>query len=367
MTFKKHLAWLISLLLIISIAFGGCDALVSSDSELNESIEVTEGKGTQSSTTDGNDDANSTENGTQSSTTDGNDDANSTENGTQTSTQTGEQKSAEKLLGVARFSGKPYATINNNTPVFSDEEITTVSYEFYSELDSLGRCGYAEACIGRDLMPTEEREGSLSSVTPSGWINKKYDTELVDGGYIYNRAHLIGWQLTAELANKKNLITGTRYMNVSGMLPFENLVADYIKETDNHVMYRVTPIYDGNDLVACGVQMEAYSVEDNGEGVSFNVYIYNVQPGITIEYATGNSYLSGELPETENSTENTTENASGEISGNGTYILNTSSKKIHLPTCRYAESINDENKEEYTGSKQALIDDGYTSCGTCKP
>ena len=275
--------------------------------------------------------------------------------------EVGEQRDAEKALGVPKYSGKPYYELNGNLPTFTEEEITTESYEFYSDLDSLGRCGYTEACIGKDLMPTEDRE-SISSVKPSGWVNNKYDTELVDGGYIYNRCHLIGFQLTGENANEKNLITGTRYMNVDGMLPFENMVADYIKETGNHVMYRVTPIYDGNDLVACGVQVEAYSVEDEGEELSFNVYVYNVQPGIVINYATGENWLSSEKPaETEKPTEVTEE------SGAQKYILNKSSKKIHKDSCPNAAIINQSNREEYTGDIQDLLDDGYTGCGTCKP
>ena len=190
------------------------------------------------------------------------------------------------LAAIPAYSGSPYVILNNNIPTFTEEEITEESYEFFSPLDSLKRCGYVEASVGVDLMPTEDRE-SISSVTPSGWKNKPYD--FVDGGYLYNRCHLLGFQLTGENANKQNLITGTRYMNVTGMLPFENMVADYVRETENHVMYRVTPIYLGDNLVAHGVQLEARSVEDGGEDICFNVYVYNVQPRITIDYATGDS------------------------------------------------------------------------------
>ena len=197
------------------------------------------------------------------------------------------------LNSIPKYNGEEFVAINNNVPNFDDKDKTTTSFETYSPLDSLRRCGEAYANIGRDLMPTQKR-GDISSVKPSGWINKKYDTSLVDGGYIYNRCHLIGHQLAGEDANKENLITGTRYFNVDGMLPFENMIADYVKETNNHVLYRVTPIYDGDDLVAKGVQMEAYSVEDDGEGVMFNVFVYNVQPGIEIDYATGESWLSSE-------------------------------------------------------------------------
>ena len=184
--------------------------------------------------------------------------------------------------------GQPYVVLNNNQPEFTDEDLTTESYEYFSPLDSLERCGYVMACVGYDLMPTEDR-GSISHVKPSGWVQNQYD--FVDGKSLYNRCHLIGFQLTGENANEENLITGTRYLNVEGMLPFENMVADYVKETGNHVLYRVTPIFDGDNLVARGVQMEAWSVEDNGEGICFNVYCYNNQPGIEIDYATGESKL----------------------------------------------------------------------------
>lgn len=193
---------------------------------------------------------------------------------------------------IPSYSGDAYYVVNNNVPYFSDEEIveyTVSGYEYYSDLDSLKRCGTTVAYVGKETMPTESR-GDISSVKPSGWKNKKYD--FIDGSWIYNRCHLIGWQLTAENANECNLITGTRYMNVEGMLPFENLVADYVKETKNHVIYRVTPIFEGANLVADGVLMEAYSQEDNGYGVHFCVFCYNVQPGITINYKTGDNWES---------------------------------------------------------------------------
>lgn len=195
------------------------------------------------------------------------------------------------LDSIPEYDESPYVVLNNNVPEFEDDDITTTSFEKYSDLDYLGRCGVAFACLSVDTMPSDDDErGSISSVTPSGWINKEY--AIIDGKYLYNRCHLIGYQLSNENANEKNLITGTRYMNTEGMLPFENDVAEYIKETNNHVLYRVTPIYDGNNLVASGVQIEARSVEDDGDGICFNVYCYNVQPGITIDYATGESSLS---------------------------------------------------------------------------
>ena len=250
------------------------------------------------------------------------------------------------LEDIPAYAGDPYVVIDDNQPDFPEEDRTsTESFETYSPLDALGRCGAAYANVGQDLMPTEDR-GSISSVTPSGWINKEYD-----GEYLYNRCHLIGFQLTGENANEENLITGTRYMNVDGMLPFENLVADYVKETDNHVLYRVTPVFEGQNLVAGGVQMEAWSVEDAGDGVCFNVYVYNVQPGITIDYATGESWQEG------------TEPSDGDV----TYILNTNSHKFHYPDCAGAASMSDANRQEYTGSREDLIAQGYTPCGQCDP
>ena len=186
------------------------------------------------------------------------------------------------------YSSNPYIEINGNLPSFTAEELVAESFERYSKLDSLGRCGVAYACIGKDIMPTEER-GSIGQVRPSGWHLVKYD--IVDGKYLYNRCHLVGYQLAGENANTKNLITGTRYLNVEGMLPFENKIANYVENTGNHVLYRVTPIFEGENLLASGVQMEAYSVEDKGTGICFNVYVYNVQPGVTINYATGESRL----------------------------------------------------------------------------
>ncbi|MBS6792705.1 MAG: DNA/RNA non-specific endonuclease [[Ruminococcus] lactaris] len=264
---------------------------------------------------------------------------------------------------VPAYSGEPYVEVNDNQPEFTEEELTTVSYEDYSELDELGRCQSAEACIGQELMPTEARE-SISSVKPTGWKNKSYDT--VDGGYVYNRCHLIGFQLTGENANEENLITGTRYMNVEGMLPFEDEVAAYIKETDNHVMYRVTPVFEGDDLVASGVQMQAESVEDDGVGISFNVYVYNVQPYVVIDYKTGENWEGDEIAEPEGKWADGTE-AEPSDTKEQMYILNKNTKKFHKPECSGAKKIKAKNKGEYTGSRQTLIDEGYEPCGNCNP
>lgn len=261
---------------------------------------------------------------------------------------------SESVMTVPTFSGDPFIAINENNPEFTEDDHTTDSYEYYGELDSLGRCTIAMACVGRDLMPTEERE-SISSVKPSGWVQAKYD--FVDGNSLYNRCHLIGFQLTGENANEQNLITGTRYMNVEGMLPFENMIADYVKETGNHVLYRVTPVYDGTNLVARGVQMEALSMEDGGDGICFNVYVYNNQPGVVIDYATGESHLS----ET-HSTQTTTPEATS-----GSYVMNINSMKFHDSTCSQANSLSDENRETFQGDRQELIDQGYVPAGCCDP
>lgn len=199
----------------------------------------------------------------------------------------GAETYVDALQDVPAFSGKAYVVLNDGVPVFMQEDLVTQTYELYGPLDALGRCTSAMACLGKDLMPTAPRE-SISHIKPSGWMQAEY--EFVDGKNLYNRCHLIGFQLAGENDNEKNLITGTRFMNVEGMLPFENMIADYIKGTGNHVLYRVTPIYEGSNLVASGVQLEAMSVEDTGGDICINVYIYNNQPGVEIDYATGNSW-----------------------------------------------------------------------------
>ena len=278
-------------------------------------------------------------------------------------------QSAATLAEVPEYSGDPYVEINDNQPEFEDYELTTEAFEEYSELDELGRCGTAEACVGEETMPTEER-GNISSIKPTGWKNKDYDN--VDGGRLYNRCHLIGFQLTGENANEKNLITGTRYMNTEGMLPFENMVADYVHETDNHVLYRVTPIFDGDDLVASGVQMEAESVEDDGAGVCFNVYVYNVQPQITINYATGDNWESDTAESDKDLSEYDETDRLEDPEGSWaeeeqTYILNVNSHKFHLPECSGAKDMKEQNKREFTGTRSELIEEGYEPCGSCNP
>lgn len=294
--------------------------------------------------------------------------------------------SAFNAADVPAYSGEPYTAVNNNEPYFISDNLTTEAFENYSELDALGRCGVAYANVCLETMPTEKR-GSISEVKPTGWHSVKYDN--VDGKSLYNRCHLIGYQLTAENANQQNLITGTRYLNVDGMLPFENMVADYVKETDNHVLYRVTPIFTGDNLVADGVLMEGYSVEDEGDGICFCVYAYNVQPGITIDYATGDSWLSSEKGNSDSSsggnsavsqsatdksgtqqaavqTESVKE-TSAPVSTGTEYILNTNTKKFHYPSCSSVKQMKASNKKEYTGSRDDLIAQGYDPCKKCNP
>lgn len=283
--------------------------------------------------------------------------------------------SSFSLSDVPAYSGKAYTSVNGNVPYFSAAELTTTSFETYSDLDSLGRCGVTYACIGKDLMPTEER-GSIGMVKPTGWHTVRYD-DLVDGKYLYNRCHLIGYQLTGENANTKNLITGTRYLNIEGMLSFENMVADYIQETNNHVLYRVTPIFEGNNLLANGVLMEGYSVEDKGAGVSYCVFAYNVQPGIEIDYATGESKLADGAQQEEQKTATVTptpspepekqEPVTGSEASQADYILNTNMKKFHYPTCSSVNDMKEKNKQKFFGTRDEAIALGYSPCGRCKP
>ena len=251
---------------------------------------------------------------------------------------------------IPEYSGEPFVILHDNIPQFSEADYVTQSYEYYGELDAFNRCTYTMACIGRDLMPTEER-GAIGQVRPTGWVTAKYD--FVDGKYLYNRCHLIGFQLTGENANERNLITGTRYMNVEGMLPFENMVADYIKETGNHVLYRVIPVFDGSNLLASGVTMEARSVEDNGEGICFHVYVYNVQPGVEIDYTSGESWLA--------------EAVAGESEDPETFVVNTSSGKFHLGSCPQADDIKAENRESFHTTRSQMLAWNFTPAGCCNP
>lgn len=290
------------------------------------------------------------------------------------------------LADIPEYEGDPYIEVNNNEPSFTEAEKNAESFESYSDLDYEGRCGTAFALVGEETMPTEKR-GNISDVKPTGWHSVRYD--FVDGESLYNRCHLLGYKLTGENANEENLITGTRYMNTEGMLPFEDEIDAYVDETDNHVLYRVTPLFYEDELVARGIHMEGYSVEDNGEGVSFNVYCYNVQPGVGIDYETGDNwedpstiqYNSSSYWDSQNSQYHSQGNYSQNSAfgnsnsyQNGThdnseqdYILNTNSKKFHYPWCDSVEDTSTRNKEDYYGTRDELISDGYEPCGACNP
>ena len=288
------------------------------------------------------------------------------------------------LSNIPAYTGNAYVAVNNNNPYFTDaDKSRTDAFETYSNPDGAGRCGVSYANICTEIMPTEKR-GKIGSVKPTGWHTVKYD--IVDGKYLYNRCHLIGFQLAGENANNKNLITGTRYLNVTGMLPFENMVSDYVKETNNHVLYRVTPVFEGNNLLASGVLIEAYSVEDGGAGITFCVYCYNVQPGIDINYANGDSSLAAaqtqtsvaqtpaqtEPPTTQPQTQPQTQQQiqtevpQQNVSVN-TYIINTNTGKFHYPNCKSVNQMADKNKLEYTGTRDEVIAQGYAPCQNCKP
>lgn len=274
------------------------------------------------------------------------------------------------------YTGDESIILNNNVPFFTEEEITTEVFEDYSELDGLGRCGAAFANICQELMPTEER-GQIGNIRPSGWHTVKYD--VIADKYLYNRCHLIGFQLAGENANEKNLITGTRYLNVEGMLPWENMVADYVRETGNHVLYRVTPDFEGLNLVASGVRIEAFSVEDEGAGICFHVYCYNVQPGVAIDYATGESWLDEDgqfgdaagqaepdIPAESGQSENTAEQEE-QAGQEREYVLNTNTKRFHYPDCDSVSDMKEKNRENFKGKREKLMEDGYVPCGRCKP
>jgi len=258
---------------------------------------------------------------------------------------------------VPEYAGTPFVVLQENIPGFTEEDYITEPFEYYSELDELGRCGMVYANIGVELMPMEERE-SIGHIKPSGWQLVKYD--FVDGNYLYNRCHLIGFQLSGENANERNLITGTRYMNVIGMLPFENQVAGYVKSTGNHVLYRVTPEYVGENLVAEGVRIEASSVEDKGEGLSFHVFVYNHQPGVVINYATGESRLATEE-------EVLAIEYAGQDREEVEYVLNTNSMKFHYPHCSSVSEMKEKNKLNTKMPREMLLIFGYKPCGTCEP
>lgn len=284
------------------------------------------------------------------------------------------------LADIPDYDGYPYVTLNNNVPSFLKEDMVTEPFEIYSDLDTFGRCGAAYANVCKELMPTEER-GTIGQVKPSGWHTVKYN-DRIDGNYLYNRCHLVAYQLAGENANVKNLITGTRYMNVVGMVPFENEVADYVNSTGNHVLYRVTPLFEGDNLVAAGVVMEAMSVEDDGLGVCFCVFVYNVQPGVIIDYATGDSEEDPTYMVADSTTESSSDytdayaNSEGEVEEQSrpdtqadetTYIVNTNTGKFHYTYCDSVKQMKEKNKWERSTTRDVLISEGYDPCKNCNP
>ena len=282
---------------------------------------------------------------------------------------------------IPEYNGDPYIELNGNQPSFSEKDLTTEVFEHYSELDALGRCGTASAKIGPETLPNEER-GPIGEIQPSGWQVANYH-DLIDGNYLYNRCHLIAFSLSGENANEKNLITGTRYLNTEGMQPFELEVLDYIRETGNHVLYRVTPIFEGDNLIASGVEMDALSVEDQGAGICFHVFAYNVQPGVIIDYRTGDNKLDPEYDHQnrfankddpaeektskDTSSENNPEQKTGMDDPEGTYILNTNTRRFHYPSCDSVADMKEKNKDVSTESRVDIIEQGYQPCGRCKP
>ena len=290
-------------------------------------------------------------------------------------------KTPAAVAELPEYTGKPTIKVNGNKPVFTDKQIKRKAYEKYSDLDPRGRCKKALACIGPESMPTGER-GLIGHIKPTGWKYSKYDF-IDNGGYLYNRCHLIGWQLTGQNAEVRNLITGTRYMNTEGMLPYENKVADYIRRTGNHVMYRVTPVFRGKEMLARGVEIEAMSVEDSGKGISFNIYCYNVQPGVEISYKDGDNWLIEEDTDGQTASGKNggkTGSSSGKSGqkkgGNGepytapkgvTFIVNTNTNKFHKPTCPSVQDMSERNRLEFTGSRDEAVAEGYEPCGSCKP
>jgi len=289
----------------------------------------------------------------------------------------GTETSKEMLQDIPEYEGKPYVTINDDEPSFTEYELSRRNFEEYSDMDQMGRCGSAIANVSKDTMPTEER-GPIGNVKPSGWHTVKYN-DIIDGNYLYNRCHLIGYQLTGQNANERNLITGTRYLNTEGMLPFENMVISYIEETNNHVLYRVTPVFDGENLLASGVIMEAESIEDDGEGVSFHVFVFNVQPGIQINYQDGESrvdpdYEPSRTADVSNDDSYDKDEGARELEQENTdtvagegFVINKNTHKFHRPSCNSVDDIKEKNKFISNDSREEIIEKGYEPCKSCNP
>ena len=356
---NRRICSLAAIFMVLALGFAGCAPDTDSLSSVEAYAVYAEEE--EPAAADGKDAENPAESG-------GRERENPTEQGQTETTENPAQENTND--GIPAYSGEAYAVINQNIPYFSESDDTVESFEDYSPLDALGRCGVAYANIGQDIMPTEER-GPIGQVKPSGWHTVKYD--VVDGNYLYNRCHLIGYQLSAENANERNLITGTRYMNVVGMVPFENMVADYVKETGNHVLYRVTPVFEGDNLLADGVRMEAKSVEDGGAGICFHVFVYNVQPGVGIDYATGDNWPEEEAAAVsvqagdETAEVSIQEEEAAPVSSGADYILNTNTKKFHYPSCASVRQMKEKNKQAYFGTREDIIGMGYDPCQNCSP
>lgn len=295
--------------------------------------------------------------------------------GTKADKTTGQSQQSLDLKKIPAYDGAPYTEINDNKPTFTKRQLTTKEFKKYGDLDNQGRCTTAYANVSPKTLPNKRR-GSIGMIKPTGWHTVRYD-EIVDGKYLYNRCHLVAHELAGEDANEKNLITGTRYMNVQGMLPFENRVADYVKSTGNHVLYRVKPIFDGKDPLAKGVHMEAESVEDKGAGISFNIYCYNVQPGVHIDYHTGESYAkSGESKAGKTQTRGQkgygaarkhTSSSKQETGARQEFVINQNTKKFHYADCPSARRILSKNRTTVKTTAEALIKQGYSPCQNCHP
>ena len=334
------------LVLICALLLNGCSTSTTQSTEALQSIEASQSTGATQST--------------------------GASQSTDISQSIDTSQNAESLQSVEEaenkgYDGNAYVEINDNIPDFTDEDKKRLdAFETYSNLDSLGRCQVAYANICQEIMPTEER-GSIGQIRPSGWHTVKYN-DIIDGNYLYNRCHLIGYQLAGENVNEENLITGTRYLNVIGMLEFENEVGNYVRMTDNHVLYRVTPIFEGDNLVADGVQMEAWSVEDNGKGICFNVFCYNVQPGIEIDYSTGESHVAQNAATDNKATDNkATDNKAtdSKATDNMEFVINTNTKKFHIPTCSSVDDILPKNKKVESSTIAELEEKGYSPCKRC--
>lgn len=342
-TNKNSTLYVVLLLLIITLSFTSCTFSEGSEVDYSTKKETCESSNTVPATTIIPTSSPVTEQVTEST----------------VSKKTETKNPINTISEFPEYSGSAFAEINGNVPFFTQSDYTTECFESYSDLDVKGRCGVAYACIGIDTIPTEQR-GAIGMVKPSGWHTVRYD-DVIPDKYLYNRCHLIAFELSGENANEKNLITGTRYMNIEGMLPFENKVHNYVEQTNNHVLYRSSPIFKDDNLVANGVLLEGYSVEDNGAGICFCVFCYNIQPGIIIDYSNGDSWLEDSVSDNNNTVKD------NQNSDSTKYILNTNTKKFHYPSCSSVSDMKEKNKEVFEGTREQAIEMGYSPCKRCNP